>query len=172
MVSCKEGGVDGDTAVPEVFTLVRTFPHWQSDRPSVLHERETRERPGPSRGSHVKRAALVPCLAGRPRTRAQPYSAPPRHAAKTAGLRHSARVSDFHRGLASVRDIERHRIAWLLQTDRESLRNTWEQTLWFKSLRASSDRSCSFSGLSTLGPMQMARLLASILLTSEFLLIR
>lgn len=61
--------------------------------------------------------------------------------------------------------------AWLWQADVEFHRNSWEQTLSFRSLRASSDRLCSFSGLSTLGPMQMARLLASIRLTSEFLLI-
>lgn len=61
-------------------------------------------------------------------------------------------------------------IAWLLQTDDAFLRNRQKRTLSFRSLRASNDRFCSFSGLSTLGPMQMARLLASILLTSEFLL--
>lgn len=61
--------------------------------------------------------------------------------------------------------------AWLWQADVKFLRNSRAQTLSFRSLRASSDRLCSFSGLSTLGPMQMARLLASIRLTSEFLLI-
>lgn len=86
-------------------------------------------------------------------------------------------ISDFHRGLESVREIQRHFIARLLQTDGEIinwgfLRNRPEQTLLFKSFWASNDRFWSFSRLSMLGPTQMARLLASILVTSAFLLIR